>query len=205
MPALNGCASSGRLIEKDILQFNTVKNPSLFKQAFEILMAYPAMEISYTKLLGQIQDRGNVELIKHYIKLYQGAFLVRALEKYSTNQIRVKSSSPKILPLAPCLYYLTILNEYEDDERGRAFEALVGSQLVRTGHKRYYWRDGKFEVDFVLKVGRNVWAIDVKGGRKKSQAGLDKFLEKFPGSRAVIVTPENYREFEADPMSFLNR
>ena len=31
-------------------------------------MAYPAMEISFTKLLGQIQDRGNVEIIKHYLR-----------------------------------------------------------------------------------------------------------------------------------------
>jgi len=161
------------VIEKDILQFNSVKNPALFKQAFEILMAYPAMEISYTKLLGQIQERGNVELVKHYIELYQGAFLIKVLEKYSTNHIRLKSSSPKILPLAPCLYYLTLLDDYAPDERGRVFESLVGAQLVRTGNKLYYWREGKFEVDFVLKEGRKLWAIEVKSGRKKSSQGLD--------------------------------
>jgi predicted AAA+ superfamily ATPase len=193
------------VIEKDILQFNSVRNPALFRQAFEILMAYPAMEISYTKLLGQIQERGNVELVKHYIELYQGAFLLKALEKFSTNQIRLKSSSPKILPLAPCLYFLTVLDEYSPDERGRAFESVVGAQLVRTGHKLYYWREGKFEVDYVLKAGRKLWAIEVKSGRKKSSAGLDVFLKKFPGSRGIIITPDNYRQFESDPMTFLSR
>ncbi len=43
------------VIEKDILQFNTVKKPALFKQAFEIIMSYPAQEISFTKLLGQLK------------------------------------------------------------------------------------------------------------------------------------------------------
>lgn len=92
------------VIEKDILQFHTVRSPALFKQAYEIISAYPAMEVSYNKLLGQLQSRGNVELIKHYLELYQGAFLIRTLEKFSDNTIRIKGSSPKIIPLAPCLY-----------------------------------------------------------------------------------------------------
>jgi uncharacterized protein len=193
------------VIEKDILQFNTVKNPALFKQAFEILMAYPAMEISYTKLLGQLQSKGNVELIKYYLELYQGAFLIKVLEKYSASKLRIKSSSPKILPLAPCFYYLGILDEYTSDERGRIFEALVGAQLARTAYDLYYWREGKFEIDFVLKVGRKVWGIEVKSGRKKSALGSAAFLEAYPGSKVVIVTPENYAIFERDPMAFLEK
>ena len=191
------------VIEKDILQFNTVKNPALFKQAFEILMGYPAMEISYTKLLGQLQERGNVELIKYYLDLYQGAFLVKILDKYTKSKILTKSSSPKILPLAPCLYYLGILADYSPDERGRAFEALVGAQLVRTGFDLYYWREGKYEVDFVLKAGRKVWAIEVKSGRKRMASGIESFLEKHPGSKAAVITPDNYVEFERTPMTFL--
>jgi predicted AAA+ superfamily ATPase len=64
-------------VEKDILQFSRVKNPELFRQAFELLISYPAQEISYSKLLGQLQDRGNVELTKHYISLYKGAYLIK--------------------------------------------------------------------------------------------------------------------------------
>jgi hypothetical protein len=39
----------------------------LFRQAFELLCRYPAQEISYTKLLGQLQDKGNTDLIKYYL------------------------------------------------------------------------------------------------------------------------------------------
>ena len=59
------------------MQFSRVKNPELFRQAFELLISYPAQEISYSKLLGQLQDRGNVELTKHYISLYKGAYLIK--------------------------------------------------------------------------------------------------------------------------------
>ncbi|MGZ3743149.1 MAG: ATP-binding protein [Pseudobdellovibrionaceae bacterium] len=195
----------GTVIEKDILQFQTVKNPSLFRQAFDILMAYPAQEISYTKLLGQLQEKGNVELIKNYIAMYEGAFLVKALEKFSAKVIKTKSSSPKILPLAPCLYYLTVRDEYENDEKGRVFELVVGAQLVRTGEEIFYWREGQSEVDYILKVGRKVFAVEVKSGRKKSSKGIEAFVKQYPKSYPVYITPENYQIFEKDPMEFLEK
>jgi predicted AAA+ superfamily ATPase len=191
------------VIEKDILQYHSVKSPALFKQAFEIIMSYPAQEISYTKLLGQLQDKGNTELIKYYLSLYEGAFLVKVLEKYSAKKMITKSSTPKILPLAPCLYYLEILDDYKADELGRVFELVVGAQLVRTDESLYYWREGNDEVDFILKKGRKLFAIEVKSGRKKSQKGLQKFKEKFPEAKLVIISFENYKEFEVDPLKFL--
>lgn len=191
------------VIEKDILQYQNVKSPALFKQAFEIIMSYPAQEISYTKLLGQLQDKGNTDLIKYYLSLYEGAFLVKVLEKYSAKKVLSKSSTPKILPLAPCLYYLEILDEYKADELGRVFELIVGAQLVRTGHSLFYWREGNDEVDFVLKKGRKIYAIEVKSGRKKSSRGLEKFQSKFPEAKNILITFKNYDEFESEPMSFL--
>lgn len=191
------------VIEKDILQQHTVKSPALFRQAFELLMSYPAQEISYTKLLGQLQNKGNTELVKHYISLYEGAFLVRALSKYSESPLRLRSSSPKILPLCPAFYFLTILADYSAEERGRAFEVAVGMQLVRTGHDLFYWREKNDEVDFVLKVGRRVYAIEAKSGRRRTGNGISAFLAHFPSAKTVFVTPENYQSFEADPMKFL--
>jgi predicted AAA+ superfamily ATPase len=191
------------VVERDILQFNKVKNPALFRQAFELLISYPAQEISYTKLLGQLQDKGNIELIKHYISLYEGAYLIKTLEKYSTKPIKVKSSSPKIIPLAPALSYLPVRANYSADDLGRAFEALVGAQLVRTGEELFYWREGSFEVDFVLKRGRSLWAIEVKSGRIKSSKGLSAFKERFPQSKLAVITLENYEMFERDPLGFL--
>ena len=63
------------VISKDILTLASVRKPALFSQCFDILASYPSQEISYRKLLGQLQDSGNTDLIKYYIELYQGAFL----------------------------------------------------------------------------------------------------------------------------------
>jgi predicted AAA+ superfamily ATPase len=166
---------------------------------------YPAQEISYTKLLGQLQDKGNTELIKNYLRLYEGAFLLKSIEKFSTNKLKVRSSSPKILPLCPAFYFLGVQAPYGAIERGRILELIVGCQLVRTGHPLYYWREKNDEVDFVLKVGKQVYAIEVKSGRKERSRGLATFKQKFPQARAVILNQENYQEFELAPLQFLER
>ena len=144
-----------------------------------------------------------MELIKHYISLYEGAYLIKTLEKYSPKSVKVKSSSPKIIPLAPALVSLSVRSRFSTEERGRAFEALVGAQLVRTGEELFYWREGHSEVDFVLKKGRSLWGIEVKSGRKKSVAGLDVFKKKFPSARTIRITFDNYERFEKAPMDFL--
>jgi uncharacterized protein len=193
----------GTVVEKDILQYQTVKNPALFRQAFDILISYPAQEISYTKLLGQLQDRGNVEVVKYYLSLYSGAYLIKALEKFSDKAVLRRSSSPKILPLAPCLPYLQVLAPYNPEDIGRILELIVGAQLVRTGKDLYYWREGQHEVDYVLKRGRQLWAIEVKSGRKRGRKGLEQFKKRFPYANQIFITQENYAEFETDPLRFL--
>ena len=64
------------VLNKDILAFNQIRKPALFRQAVELLFSYPAQTISYTKILGQLQDHGNVETVKNYIRLLEGAFLL---------------------------------------------------------------------------------------------------------------------------------
>ena len=47
------------VIAKDILRYSVVKKPALFRQTFMLACQYPAQEISYNKLLGQLQEAGN--------------------------------------------------------------------------------------------------------------------------------------------------
>lgn len=195
------------VIGKDILQNRTVARPALFRQAFEILCHYPAQEISYTKLLGQLQDKGNVELVKHYISLYAGAFLVFALEKYSAKAWLTRGSSPKMLPACPALYNMTRTARAADTDeaRGRLFELAVGAEVAQQPGALFYWRDRDAEVDFVYRDRDEVYAIEVKSGRKKSAKGLDAFVRQVPHAARVILMPDNFAQFSANPRHFLAR
>ena len=166
------------VIGQDILTQQTVAKPALFRQAFEILCGYPAQEVSFTTLLGQLHDRGNTDLVKHYLELYEGAFLFRGIPKYAGKIVRVKTSSPKIIPLSPELYTLAAGPRAIDDsdKKGHVFEAVVGTDLLRiSGGRVFYWRDGSQEVDYILSSEDRLFAMEVKSGRKRSAAGLVAF------------------------------
>lgn len=192
-------------IGRDILHNRRVVKPALFRQAFEILCHYPAQEISYTKLLGQLQDRGNTDLVKYYLELYGGAFLIHALQKYSAKAHRVRASSPKILPACPALATLASgpWSPLDPQRRGRAFELAVGVELMRLPGELFYWREKHDEVDYVCRYRGRLFAIEVKSGRRRSGRGLDAFRRQFPESLPVIVTPENFAQLSAGPGEFL--
>ncbi|MDO8958396.1 MAG: ATP-binding protein [Rhodocyclaceae bacterium] len=193
------------VIGKDILQNRKVANPALFRQAFEILCRYPAQEISYTKLLGQLQDKGNTDLVKYYLELYAGAFLIFSLEKYSAKGWLTRASSPKILAACPALYTMTAGPRAlaDPEQRGRVFELAVGAELLQLPGELFYWREKNAEVDFVYRYQGRLYALEVKSGRKKSAKGLEAFIKHFPDASPVILTPDNFPALSANPRKFL--
>ena len=189
------------VIGKDILSLAQIRNPALFKQCFHLLASLPAQSISYTKLLGQLHDRGNTDLIKHYIALFEGAFLFKTIPKYSKAMLRKKTSSPKIIPLCPALIDRDI---YTDPiERGRAFEAIVGAQLIQADLSVTYWSDGNFEVDYVVEIEKMIFAIEVKSGRNKTSKSLAEFGKQHPKFIPVFISKENFSVFAKDPEAYL--
>lgn len=191
------------VIGKDILSNVTVKSPALFRQAFEILCHYPAQEISYNKLLGQLQDKGNVDLVKYYLELFAGAFLIKCLFKYSGKAVLRKSSSPKILPLCPALVGFTHSMSDFSIESGRLFELAVGMELSQLPGNLYYWRDGSHEVDFVFEHLGNIFAIEVKSGRKQKKSGMDAFLKIHKRAHPLIIHPDNFAKLSESGLKFL--
>jgi predicted AAA+ superfamily ATPase len=194
------------VVGKDILLNRKVGNPALFRQAFEILCRYPAQEMSYTKLLGQLQDRGNTDLVKYYIELYSGAFLIHPLSKYSAKSYLTRGSSPKMLISCPALFTMhegpQVLSETQ--KKGRIFENAVGIRLLQLPGDLYYWREKQKEVDFVYKYQGQLFAVEVKSGRNKLLAGLHTFLAQYPKAHPVIVTMDNFAVFSENPHNYLD-
>lgn len=182
------------VILRDLLSAVRVKSPALFKRCFDLICSIPAQVISYTKILGQLQSKGNTDLVKNYICLFEAAFLVRSLEKYSGSETSKKTSSPKLFPLCPAFYSVIKDGVYDSSDFGRAFEVSVGQYLNTLPGALYYWREKDLEVDFVYEFQKDLYAIEVKYGGYRSTPGLDKFLEKYPRAKPLIVTPDNFEK-----------
>ena len=193
------------VVAKDILSQNYVKNPALFRQSFDLLCSYPAQEISYTKLLGQLQEKGNVELVKTYIRLFEGAFLFKRLENFSLKPFKTKSSSPKILPLCPALHTLTLGKNSTITPvlRGRMFEVAVGAKLANLDGQLFYWRERNHEIDFVYREGKNIIGIEVKSGKIKHSKSIPVFKEKFPTAQVAVLHIEDFSHFCNNPEKWI--
>jgi predicted AAA+ superfamily ATPase len=189
------------VVDKDILRYSTIKKPALFRQTFQLASQYPSQEISYNKLLGQLTEAGNVEQIKHYLELFEKAFLIRKVFKKTKSPLS-KSSSPKLLPSAPVFTYLFMSEELRSEEKGRLFESIVGSRLCETFEKVFYWRKANQEIDFVVENKGKLIGVEVKSQRKKANH-LDAFKKEFKNAKACIIHLDNYQDFELKPKKFI--
>jgi predicted AAA+ superfamily ATPase len=86
-------------IGRDVLALGAVRRPALLRQVFAIATAAPAQIVSLQKLQGQLQDKGALETVAHYLTMLQEAYLVAPLEKFATRAHRRRSAPPKLVTL----------------------------------------------------------------------------------------------------------
>ncbi|MCF6333628.1 MAG: DUF4143 domain-containing protein [Draconibacterium sp.] len=66
---------------------------------------------------------------------------------------------------------------------GRHVETAIGVHLLTTTKtenlKLSYWRDGNYEVDYILEYKNKVIALEVKSGKAKYTSGMNRFKSQF--------------------------
>jgi uncharacterized protein len=184
-------------IARDVLLLTRVDKPALLRRLFELGCRYSGQVLSYPKMLGQLQDAGNTTTLAHYLELLSGAGLLTGLPKFSGRAVRQRGSSPKLQVLNTALMSaqsgLSFAEARADRELwGRLVESAVGAHLAGAAVTRevelFYWRERNHEVDFVLRTGRAVTAIEVKSGRAQdSLPGLEAFAAAFRPARTLLV------------------
>jgi predicted AAA+ superfamily ATPase len=184
-------------INLDVLQMSRVDKPALLRRLFEFACAHSGQQLSYQKMLGQLQDAGNTVTIAHYLRLLEAAGMVRGIEKYAGDMIRQRASSPKFQVLNTAL--MTAISgdgprKFLDspDLKGRLVESAVGAHLANAAAagrcRLFYWRERNLEVDFVVERAGEVLAIEVKSGRRRDGLpGVGAFLKAYPKARPLLV------------------
>lgn len=184
-------------VGRDILLLARVDKPALLRRLFELGCRSSGQILSYTKMLGQLQDAGNTVTLAHYLDLLAEAGLLTGLQKHAGHAARRRGSSPKLqvfnTGLLSAVSGLTPTDVRTDPElRGRLVESAIGSHLVNARATGicdvHYWRDHGREVDFVVSNGRSLLAIEVKSGRRRDALpGLAAFDLAFRPQRRLLV------------------
>lgn len=184
-------------ISRDVLLLTRVDKPALLRRTFELGCRYSGQILSYTKMLGQLHDAGNTTTLAHYLDLLAGAGMIVGLQKFAGSAARSRGSSPKLqvlnTALVTALSGLSFEEVRADHEAwGRRIESAVGAHLANAAAKGecelFYWREGNREVDFVVRSGKRLVALEVKSGSPRgARSGLDAFAASFQPARMLLV------------------
>ena len=183
-------------ISNDVLEQEDVRKPALMRALFGLGARFSGQELSYNKMLGQLQDASNTTTLAHYLTLLDKAGVLCGLEKHRPKAVNRRKSSPRLMVYDTALMTATsghakelLLNDSE--LRGHLVESAVGARLLALGPDLgfdvQWWREGDSEVDFVLAGEGKLTAIEVKSGRTKSQGGMAAFLRAYPEATRVVV------------------
>ena len=183
-------------IEKDVLRTKVIYKPALMKQLFELGCAYSSEELSLNKMLGQLQDAGNVTTLASYLTTLDESRLLCGLNKYASDNARKYNSVPKLMVYNTALFSvqsgMTFNKAYTTPKLwGRWVESAVGAYLLNQAdeydYKLYYWREREDEVDFIIEYDKRCIAIEVKSGRRTGNEGLSVFRDKFHPIQSFVV------------------
>ena len=190
-------------IEKDVIMTSNIYKPALMKQLFELGCGYSAEILSLTKLMGQLQDAGNVTTLAGYLEILDECALLTALQKYAKDDARKRGSIPKYQVYNNALLTAFRGRGYVADRTdtqawGRWVESAVGAHLLSMAdeldYELYYWRvpsrrkdEKDKEVDFIIDCGGELTAIEVKSGRRGMNSGLPAFVEAFKPKHSYVV------------------
>lgn len=184
-------------ISRDVLLLTRVDKPALLRRLFELGCRYSGQILSYTKMLGQLQDAGNATTLAHYLDLLAGAGMIAGLQKFAGGAARSRGSMPKLQVLNTALMTAQsgmTLEEAKADREfwGRLTESSVGAHLANaaaTGTcELFYWRERNREVDFVVRANRMLTAIEVKSASAQQVLpGMEAFSEAFKPKRKLLV------------------
>jgi len=180
-------------VSRDILLLTRVDKPALLRRLFELGCRYSGQILSYTKMLGQLQDAGNTVTLE----LLGAAGLLTGLPKFAGETVRQRASSPKLQVLNTALMSAMEGLSPEESRKDRSFygrlvESAVGAHLANAarveGLELFYWRDRNREVDFVVRKNRKLTAIEVKSGlRRDCLPGMSAFVAAYQPTRCLLI------------------
>ncbi len=200
-------------ISRDVLLLSRVDKPALLRRLFELGCRYSGQILSYTKMVGQLQEAGNTVTLAHYLDLLAGAGMLVGLQKYAAQTVRQRGSSPKLQVLNTALMTapmgITLKEARADRELwGRLVESAIGAHLANAAAagecELFYWRERNREVDFVTRAGRWLTAFEVKSGRTPEELpGMTAFHAAFAPQRQLLVGGDGIavEEFLARPVA----
>ena len=202
-------------VERDVRQLSQITD----LVAFRTLAQLAALRTGQVLVISTLARDAKLNAVTagRYLDLLEASFLIRRLPPFLKNRSSRLVKSPKLhftdSGLAAHMAGITTLEPGRDDLlRGALFETYVAQNLAALleahlpdAQMGYWHEQGRHEVDFVIEVGRKVFAIEVKAATRWSESdlsGLRAFLERTPACVAAVLAYNGKEAVKLDERLF---
>jgi len=187
-------------LERDIREISQIENIVDYRNLL-YLVCLRSGQILNVSQLGR-DAKLTSATTSRYVSLLETSFVISKLNPYLRNRASRLIKSPKVYISDSGLacFMVGIDNfrmDYQEPLLGALFETYVTQNLfaiINTRWKEaqlYFWGiQGRNEVDFIIEVGRNCLAIEVKSSarwQKRDLSGLEAFLAAAPHCVAGVL------------------
>lgn len=186
------------VVFKDLVELALLENRSAALSLLKLLAYQIGSLVNYAELASKLGI--GAKTVKRYIELFEQSFIIFTIKPYSLRKRDEIAKMPKIY-----FYDLglrnALINNFEPIEArgdaGQLFENFIVTELLKYNHYGNfgytfnYWRTKSgSEIDLVLsKAGQETLAVEIKS---QSQRINQAFLSRYPESRMVVISKENY-------------
>lgn len=200
------------ILYKDILERYRVRDAKTIKQIAFYLLTNISKEYTYNSLRKTFKV--SLDLVRRYVGYIESAYLVFSVNMFSYSLKEQEVNPRKIYCIDTGLR--NVIGFKFSEDYGRLYENLVFLELKRRiGDllmEIYYWRNGKREVDFVVKEGLKpteliqvCWDIEDPNTKKRELTGLLEGMRKFKLNQGLVITEdlEGEETFEDKKIRFI--
>jgi uncharacterized protein len=187
-------------VERDVRQLSQITDLVSFRTLAQLAALRTGQVLAVSDLARDAKL--NAVTAGRYLNLLEASFLIHRLPPFLKNRSSRLIKSPKLhmtdSGLAAHLAGVTDISPGRDElMRGALFETYLGQNLAALLEAHLpeatlaYWHEqGRHEVDFVIEIGRRVFAIEVKAATRWGESdvsGLRAFLDRTPACIAAVL------------------
>jgi predicted AAA+ superfamily ATPase len=187
-------------LERDVREFSRLTDLVPFRNLLRLAALRTGQVLTVSELARDAKL--NAITTSRYLSVLEASFVVTRLAPYLANRASRLIKSPKLYfsdaGLAAHLAGITRADSARDDPLwGALLETYVAHNLAAilesawpATHLAYWHVQGRHEVDFVVEVGRETLALEIKASTRwddRDLTGLRAFLDKTPRCRLAIL------------------
>jgi predicted AAA+ superfamily ATPase len=187
-------------LERDVREISQIENIVAYRNLLHLVCLRSGQILNVSQLGRDVKLTSATT--SRYISLLDTSFVISKLNPYLKNRASRLIKSPKVyMSDSGLACFIVGIDKFQMDQQepllGALFETYVAQNLFAIIHSRwkeaqlYFWSiQGRNEVDFIIEVGRNCLAMEVKSSarwQKKDLSGLEAFLAATPYCVAGVL------------------